>query len=188
MSVPSTTNTALLFVTRRPAWEEGIKLRMNMDTSVFTARSGNTQRQGRRTGSKMELEYTAVLDRTAALARQARALAEVRAPLIVPFWCEPALATSDLVANVVVIDAVPDVDFFRAGDYVLISSTLGEQFRQIASVAGQTLTLEAIGGQVAFLTGSTVWPCRACVRDGNGASFTAPSEDSQTEPLTYSTL
>lgn len=185
---PSTNNTALLFISRRPAWEEGVRLKMTMDTSEFTARSGNSQRQGRRTGAVLEIEYTCVLDRTAALARQQRALAEIRAPLVVPFWCERTVTTSAIVANVVTVDRAPDDDFFRAGDYVLLSSTLGDQFRQIASVAGSTLTLEAMVGSIAFLTGATVWPCRACVRNPEGASFEATSEDSQTEPLTFTTL
>jgi hypothetical protein len=185
---PSTNNVSLLFVTRRPAWEEGVSLRMNMDTSEFTARSGSTQRQGRRTGSMLEIQYTAVLDRDAALARQQRALSEVRAPLIVPFWCERAATTTAIVANQVTVDRTPDEDFFRAGDYVLFSSNLGDQFRQIASVSGSTLTLEPDGEALAYLTGATVWPCRACVRDAAGASFEVASEDSQVEPLKYTSL
>ena len=175
--IPNTNNTALLFVSTRPAWEHGVTLRMSMKTDVFDARSGLQQRQGRQTGAKWEMKYTAILDRVAALARHTRALAEVRAPLIVPMWTERSATTSAITANVVTIDRAADADFFRAGDYVYFSSGLGDQFRQIASVDGDELTLEPDGGAIAYLTGDTA-----------GATFEAPSEDSQSEPLTYATL
>lgn len=186
---PSTTNTSLLFVTRQPAWEKKVRSKQAMHTDIFDARSGIEQRQGRQSRGRWSMEYQAVLNFTDAEARRVRTRGEVAAPLIVPFWAERGILTSDLVANVFSMDRTGDADWFYPGDYVLLSSeALGDQFRQIASIDGNDVTLEADAEGEDYLTGATVWPCRACIRDAGSAVFRTSIENSDNETLNYSTL
>lgn len=189
MSVPSTNNTALLFVTRRPAWEQRVKLRQAMPTDLFTARSGLEQRTGWQTRCRWALRYTATMDRATALARAVRTFSEIEAPLIVPFWTERGILTTGIVGDVVTTDRQSGPDWFTAGEYILLNSAAeGDQFRRIASASGATLTLEPDVDGIDYLTGATVWPCRACIREAGSASVSVAIEESQTESLSYITL
>lgn len=185
----SSNNTALLFISRQPAWERRVKLTQAMLTDVFTSRSGLEQRQNRQSRGRWTMRYSSFCRLADAPARRARILAEVSAPLIVPFWTERAATTSAIVANVVSIDRTPDADWFAAGDYVFFSDALlGDQFREIASVAGSALTLEPDGGAIAFLTGTRIYPCRACIRAPGSASVEVAGEDAALETMEVATL
>jgi hypothetical protein len=93
------------------------------------------------------------------------------------------------VANVLTIDRQTDADWYTAGDYVLFYTPAdGLQFRQIASVSGNQLTLAVYGPGIAYGTGSVIWPCRECIREAAGINFVAVSEDSQEEKFHYLTL
>lgn len=186
--IQSTTNQSLIFLTRQPAWEKGVSLKQRMQTDVFTARGGLTQSQGRHAIGKYQISYEAVLDRAGAAGRKGRALFEIRHPLIVPFWTERGVTTSTIVGDVVTIDRAPDADWFRPGDYVYLSSALGNQFRQVGGVSFSDLTFAEDVDAINYLPGATIYPCRACLRDIAGATFDTRSEDSVTEPLTYQTL
>lgn len=185
--IPSTADTPT-FVTTAPAWEHGVDLEQAMDTSVFMTRAGLEERQQRRQRGKYSLSYKSQMARSAGRARDAAAAAAAATGLIVPFWTEPALATTDLTADTVTIDRTPDADWFTAGDWVFFTDpTLGDEFREIASVSGDTLTLVALGGSKAYLTGVTVYPCRACVR-ATRAEWQQDDIDASEESHKFSTL
>lgn len=185
---PSTSNTALLFVTRRPAWESRVRLKQAMHTDIFTARSGLEQRSGRQSRGRWSLKYEATLARVAAEARRLRTQSEVQSPLIVPFWTERGSLASSIVADVFTMDRESDADWFAPGDYVFLSSDLGDQFRQILDSEGDTVTLVADVEGLAYEEGATIWPCRPCLRDAGSAIFKTAIEHSDTETLNFTTL
>lgn len=184
--IPNTTDAAV-FITTPPAWEKGIELEQMADTSVFTSRAGLEERQQRRQRCGFKIEYSAVYDAAGLAARNQSAAAEMASPLVVPFWTERCLTTSGIVANVVTIDRDPDSDWFVPGDWVFFDSpTQGQQFRQIASVAGADLTLSGSG--TAFNSGTPVYPCRRCLRDGQRAEWIPPSDGNASEAMKFATL
>lgn len=186
--IPNTTDAAV-FITTPPAWEKGIELEQMADTSVFTSRAGLEERQQRRQRCGFKIEYSAVYDAAGLAARNESAAAEMSSPLIVPFWTERSATTSGIIANVVAIDYEPDGDWFVAGDWILFDSpTQGQQFRQIASVSGASLTLAALGGAIAFNSGTPVYPCRRCLREGQRAEWIPPSDGNASEAMKFSTL
>lgn len=189
MSTRSTNTAEVLFVTTAPAWEDGCTLEQTMHTDIFRARSGVEQRQGSQGLSKWRMEYTAVLDQTAAAARRARALEEVRSPLCVPFWTEKTTTAGPLSGDSVEITAAETADFFQPGDFVLLSASGdGIQFREIASRAGSVLTFTPDLDAIAYAAGSTVWPCKFCIRTDGGARFDAEGTHAHRETLQFETL
>lgn len=181
------TEDAPVFLTTAPAWDRGVELEQLMDTAVFTSRAGLEERQQRRQRAAFRIEFTAVYDAAGLAARNTAAALEMASPLVVPFWTERCLTTSGIVANVVTIDREPDSDWFVPGDWVFFDSpTQGQQFRQIASVAGSDLTLSGSG--TAFSAGTPVYPCRRCLRDGQRAEWIPPSDGNASEAMKFATL
>lgn len=186
--IPNSTGDPV-FITARPAWEKTVDLEQMTETSLQVSRGGLEERQQRRHRGAFRIEYTAIYDAAELTARNASAAAEMAAPLIVPFWTEQSLTTSGIVSNVVSIDREPDADWFVVGDWLFFDSlTQGAQFRKIVSVSGASLTLEALGGAIAFNTGTPVFPCRRCLRDGQRAEWIPPSADNASEAMKFSTL
>ncbi len=184
--IPNTAE-APVFLTTPPAWERGVELEQVMDTAVFTSRAGLEERQQRRQRAAYRIEFTAVYDAAALATRNTAAALEMAAPLVVPFWTERCLTTSGIVSNVVNIDRDPDSDWFVPGDWIFFDSpTQGQQFRQIASVADAALTLSGSG--TAFNSGTPVYPCRRCLRDGQRAEWIPPSDGNASEAMKFATL
>jgi hypothetical protein len=157
-----------------------------MKSDVNTSRGGLTQKLGRQSRGAWQMQYSAVLSRSEAAARQVRAREEIRSPLVVPFWTEKALTTTVLDSDAVHIDRLPDYDWFTPGDWVYIVPPAGAaEFREILSVDGDTLFLNS-GAE--YGSGLAIYPCRFCMRSADGATFETTSEDSVVEPLTYMTL
>lgn len=185
--IPNTADSPT-FVSAKPAWEHGVELEQALNTTIFQTRAGLEERQQRRQRGQFTISYKTQMDRTAGRARDAAAAAAATSAQIVPFWTEPATATTDLVADAVTIDRTPDADWFTAGEWILfVDATLGDEFREIASVSGDTLTLVALGGSKDYLTGVTVYPCRACVRAGR-AEWMRDDADATEESHKFSTL
>ncbi len=189
MAIPDTTNTATLFVSREPSWELGVDLTQILKSDVQTSRSGLEQRQGRMSLSRWRMSYQAHLSSGERAARLTRMLAEIRAPLQVPFWARGAVLTSDMALETLGIDRHGDADFYRPGDYVMITDGVDLQFRIIAAIYfGNSITLEPMDGSIDFTQGSRIYPCRLCVRDGGTGEFREMSEATHLEKLNYSTL
>lgn len=194
MAIPDTTNTAPLFVTRAPAWERGVDLEQAMGGTVDASRSGLEQRQQTRFRGAWRMSYRAVLEAVSAKERETRALAEVKAPLWVPFWTEKAVTANPLNGGnptTLNLSRVVTYDFFYIADYVLLRHPdLGDEFRRIEDwgVNTQQIILEALGGFTQFPTGTLCYPCRLCLRGQGSAEFSTPHGGSITEALTYATL
>jgi hypothetical protein len=194
MAIPSTKNTTPLFVTRAPAWEKGVELEQNMGGHIDTSRSGLEQRQQRRFRSGWKMTYRAALDGTTAKQREARARAEIVAPLWVPFWTEKGITANPMTVmapNTLNLDRIVTQDFFTVADYVLLRHpTLGDEFRRIEDwgVNSQQIILEALGGAILFPALTAIYPCRLCVRSQGMAEMQRHHVDSTTESLTYATL
>lgn len=190
MAIPSTSNKDQLFVTRQPAWEMKVRLRQALKCDVWTARSGLEQRQGRQSKSRWALQYSATLDRTAALAREVRTAAEITAPLVVPFWTERTATTTPLASNAVTIARAPDEDFFTVGEWVYFLPVSGTaSFRQIASIAGSVLTFVPDGAAPTYgSSGVPCWPCKLCTRDAGSVNVRRAIDNSETETLNFTTL
>lgn len=194
MAIPNTNNTDPLFITRAPAWEKGVELEQSMLGSIDTARSGLEQRQQRRFRCAWKMTYRAALDGATTRQREARSLAEIKAPLWVPFWTEKAITANALnLGNPTTLnlDRIVTHDFFAVADYVLLRHpTLGDQFRRIEDwgINSQQIILEALGGFTHFPIGTACYPCRKCVRNQGQAEMQIHHADSTTETLVYVTL
>ncbi len=191
MAIPDTNNTTPLFVTQQPAWEEGVDLEQGAASEIMTSRSGIEQRQQRAIRCRWKMSYRAFLNAAQTKARRKRADAEITSLCWVPFWTERSTTLTTISGNVVTIDREWSNDFFTPGDWVFFDSpTQGQQFRQIDSIGGDTrqLVLAAMGGSIAFTSGTPVYPCRACVREGGLAEFQEASEATIRETLNYTTL
>jgi hypothetical protein len=195
MAIPNTDNTAALFVTRAPAWEKGVELEQGMAGSIDTSRSGLEQRQQRRFKCGWKLSYKAALDAANARQREERSLAEIKAPLWVPFWTEKAILANPITLvnpTTVNLDRIVTHDFFAVDDYVLLRhATLGDQFRKITAwgINTQQIIFESLGGaEVLFPIGTACYPCRLCIRSQGMAEMQRRHADSTTESLVYVTL
>lgn len=190
MALPDTTNQTPLFVTRRPAWEDGVELEQSAQSDVVTSRNGLEQRQQRSGRNMWKISFKAYLSASEREARRRRSLAEIRTMLWVPFWTEHSL-TAAMSTNALTLDRETSLDFFAPGDWVFFDSpTQGQQFRQIEAQGGtaQQVTLAAGSGSITFDVGTPVYPCRACVREGGLAEFEDEGEATSRETLTYATL
>lgn len=190
MAIPDTSNTATLFVTRPPAWEMGVQLEQAMNSDVSTSRAGLEQRQQRGGVGRWRLTYQAYLNQSERAAREERAFAEIAAPLIVPFWTEAGTTITTLDFNALQVDRAWTPDFFKVGDWVFFDDGTQTQFRQIEAIGitDQSLELVDLSGQIEFAAGTTIYPCRHCVREQGRAEFESASEATHTERLVYSTL
>lgn len=187
MAIQST-DTTELFITRAPAWEDGVSLDQAMASDVFAARSGYEQRQARRKRGMWTIGYKAYLNRAERTAREERALNEVRARCWVPFWTETSTTVGVIMAaNFVTIDRFPTTDFFVPGHWIYFAGSV-PQFRQIAATAGNGITLEPTGAPIIYALGTTLYPVLPCVRRSGQADFRQSSEATYIEKLVYSTL
>lgn len=183
---PNSTDS-IVFITRQPSWEAPVEIELQQETAVFTAHAGLEERQRRRVRSRVELSYAAALTPAECIGRDTSAVNEANNACIVPIWTERALTTSGIVANVVGIDRTPDPDWFQPGDYAyLYTRELGGQFRLITAAGADSLTFEALIGSVAFLAGSTIYPCRKC--SNRGAEWQGQSRNTARETFRFTSL
>jgi hypothetical protein len=189
MAIPSTTTVDLLFVSREPAWENGVELIQSMVSGVFTSRSGLEQRQQRIGRGHWTMRYRTYDVAATALSRWKRTQAELAAPLVVPFWPEGGTLAS-LASDVATISRTATEDWFLVGDYIFITNGTVGQFRTIAGygISLQALELEEVDDPVAFSPGARVYPCRLCERGGGKAEAMILHEASRQEEVTYNTL
>lgn len=194
MPAPITTLSATpLFFNARPAWERTIAVSIKMQAISTTSRDGLMQTHATTNRGIYTIRYAVVRNRASRLAYQPTQLAQLTAPTWVPFWPFRALTTNSLGigGTSVSISLLSSVDWFAAGDWVLLyeASAAGtNQWRQIASVTGQTLTLVALGGSLAFGTGSSIAPARLCVRERGEAQADLYHETSEIESVNFRTL
>lgn len=190
MALADTENTSLLFVTRSPAWERGVRLKQQMGGTQFTSRAGLEQRVARQRRATWSVQFAAVLDQTDAAARLVRAAAEMRAPLVLPFWAIPGVTVSTISADKVTLNRFTTPDFYAAGDYVYFwTDALGGQFRLVTGNGAslQEMTLAPLTGALAYPIGTSVYPCRIFIRSGD-ARTTMMSESSVEETLNFASL
>lgn len=190
MAIPNTSNTSPLFLTRTPGWERGVRLKQSLATNQTVSRAGLEQRVGRQMRSSWSIQFSVMMDRTTAAARLVRAAAEMRAPVVVPFWPIPGRTVSLIAGDKVTINRSQNADFYTAGDYVYFwDAALGGQFRLVTGqgVSEQEITLASMVGALSFPIGSRVYPCRVFIRAGN-AETTGHGHATTEEDLTFSTL
>lgn len=189
MAIPTTTNQDPLYVSREPAWELGVELVQNMQTSVWLGRAGLEQRQQLRSRGAYVLSYQTFDDRLTEQARWRRLLAEISTPLVVPFWSE-GVTLASLVGDTATISRAATVDWFAVGDLIYLTDGTQAQFRSISGygVSQQALELVSITGELAFAAGTKVYPCRLCVRERGDVERVSSGLDSHLEKSTFVTL
>lgn len=165
----------------------GVLLNQTSASSLYTARTGLEQRQGRMSGTRWSITYSAHLSGAEREARIRRMLAELAAPLWVPFWPRGGKLTTDLSADAFTMSRPATASFFRPGDWVYLLQAGTGYFREIVAADGNEIELVPDEDAAAFTAGTWAFPCRKCVRDGNGA-FQETSNETVVENLTYNQL
>jgi hypothetical protein len=192
MSVnPTTTNQTPQLLAVLPDWAAGIQQRTVYRTEVTRSRAGLEQRTQHRRRPMLSMEYMAAGIHDAAARRRLEGIvAQSRRPQLVPWWPHGSKLLSAMTTDTSALLASNPIgdDWDRDGWVYLWDRATGQEFRQLASRTGRTLSLTDTGAHLHFPAGAYCFPVRLCLREKGDDLLNPGRHRTNPEKLIFRTL
>jgi hypothetical protein len=123
-----------------PNWSQSFESSLRFDTDILRSRGGREQRIAKRFRPRIEMEFRSLAKREQFVKVQRQLFAELRNEIVMPFWPERTILSSNASGTTAQVSQVQD--WMEAGAYFCIVEDGEAEAHKIASRSGSTITLD----------------------------------------------